>query len=605
MLMKRPLHMPSALFAALVGAASFCACTLQSRLDGSSANEAELAPGLIDVELRGVSAEHLTLAKSLGDVLEDDAVEDGPLDAFLPRAMHEEFLELRTSDTAHALSVLRGRSDVLYAEPEVRVHALFVPDDALYPKQWHLKAAGAESAWDAARGANVTVAVLDTGVAQLDDLDPARLLPGFNFITHSGEVGAASDDHFHGTHVAGTIAESTDNGRGGAGMAPLAKILPLKVLSAEGSGTSASIAEAIRYAADHGAQVINLSLGSGARSAAMEFAVAYAQRRGALVVAAAGNTGLRGVAFPAAYPGAFAVSAVGPTGSLAPYSTFGSELALAAPGGDKTLGEEQAVLQQTREDSGQPGYRFLQGTSMATPHVSGAAALVASVGVSSPQAIARLLRDTAGAAPRSTDGGVSGADQYGAGLLDAGAAVRRATTWWGLERFGLGVVGAILALGHARRMHQLRPNQAPSTMFWAALGVASGAIAIAAPLGYARLPGVDLLALAPAAMPMRWLGAPGASLIATLAAYLGWSALGPLLLGAIGRLAATAERAPVTGVGALAGGVAFGQAGLLLQTAAVGAVHLPGLPPIAAAVWLGLNAFVCWLIGRALLARRA
>jgi subtilisin family serine protease len=341
---------------------------------------------------RGVSAEHLALAKSLGDVLEDDAVEDGPLDALLPRAMHEEFLELRTSDTAHALSVLRARSDVLYAEPEVRVRALFVPDDALYPKQWHLKAAGAESAWDAARGANVIVAVLDTGVAQLDDLDPARLLPGFNFITHSGEVGAASDDHFHGTHVAGTIAESTNNGRGGAGMAPLAKILPLKVLSAEGSGSSASIAEAIRYAADHGAQVINLSLGGGARSEAMEFAVAYAQRRGALVVAAAGNTGLRGVSFPAAYPEAFAVSAVGPTGLLAPYSTFGPEVSLAAPGGDKTLGEEQAVLQQTREDSGEPGYRFLQGTSMATPHVSGAAALVASVGVSSPQAIARLLR---------------------------------------------------------------------------------------------------------------------------------------------------------------------------------------------------------------------
>src|SRR5205085_171485 len=210
-----------------------------------------------------------------------------------------------------------------------------------------------------------------------------RLVKGWNFVGHNDD---ARDDHAHGTHVAGTVAQSTGNGKGVAGMAPAARLMPVKVLSAFGSGTSHDIAEGIRWAVNHGARVINLSLGGGARSLAMESAVAYARRRGAVVICAAGNSGSRGVSYPAAYPGAFAVSAVGPQGRLAPYSSFGPQIAIAAPGGDKSQGEESGVLQQTLAEGStrEAAYRWFQGTSMATPHVAGAAALVMSLGVSAP-----------------------------------------------------------------------------------------------------------------------------------------------------------------------------------------------------------------------------
>src|SRR5207253_444283 len=143
------------------------------------------------------------------------------------------------------------------------------------------------------------------------------------------------------------------------------------------------------------------SLGGGGRSLAMSAAVAYARRRGAVVVCAAGNGGSRGVSYPAAYPGAFAVSAVGPRGKLAPYSSFGPQIAIAAPGGDKSQGEEAGVLQQTLAEgsTSEAAFRWFQGTSMATPHVAGAAALVISLGVTSPGAVEDLLRSTAKAAP--------------------------------------------------------------------------------------------------------------------------------------------------------------------------------------------------------------
>src|SRR2546430_5260282 len=168
------------------------------------------------------------------------------------------------------------------------------------------------------------------------------------------------------------------------------------------SGTSAGIADAIRWAADHGARVLNLSLGGGSRSANMANAVAYARRKGCVVVAAAGNSGSRGVHYPAAYPGAIAVSAVGPQGRLAPYSSFGPEVRIAAPGGDKSQGEEAGVLQETIDPSDPGGkgvYRWFQGTSMATPHVAGAAALVASLGVTDPRAIERLIASAADGGP--------------------------------------------------------------------------------------------------------------------------------------------------------------------------------------------------------------
>jgi serine protease len=438
----------------------------------------------------------------------------------------------------------------------------------------------------------------------VDDLDPERIVRGHNFLSGGSD---ARDDHGHGTHVAGTVAQSTDNGVGVAGMAPLARLMPLKVLGADGSGTSVGIADAIRYAADHGARVLNLSLGGGARSAAMANAVAYARRKGCLVVCAAGNGGSRGVSYPAAYPGALAVSAVGPQGLLAPYSSFGPEVRIAAPGGDKSQGEEAGVLQET-VDPANPGgkgvYRWFQGTSMATPHVAGAAALLASLGITDPGAIERLL---AGAADRPGTYGRAGGDaqpvpdssallseKYGAGLLDVGAAVRTATVWWTLFRIALAAVGALVALFHARRLGHMRARAGAPFGLWPALLVGAGALALLAPAGIARLPIVSLVALPLPALPGRFLGPAGSSLLASVAAYASWSALFPFAVAMIARAAR-----PLRGVAA---GLAFGYAGVLLHAAFFRTVYLPLLPSSLIPFWLLAGAFLAWVFGRALLA---
>ncbi|MGZ6125740.1 MAG: S8 family peptidase, partial [Myxococcales bacterium] len=416
---------------------------------------------------------------------------------------------------------------------------------------------------------------------------PARLSKGWNFVANNDD---ARDDHAHGTHVAGTIAQSTGNGKGVAGMAPQARLMPIKVLSASGSGNSHDIAEGIRWAVDHGARVLNLSLGGGGRSLAMESAVEYARRRGAVVVCAAGNSGSRGVSYPAAYRGAFAVSAVGPKGRLAPYSSFGPEVAIAAPGGDKSLGEESGVLQQTLAEGSttEAGYRWFQGTSMATPHVAGAAALVMSLGVSSPAAVEEVLKSTARHAPESSS------ERYGAGLLDAAAAVRKATFWWGLWRLAFAVLGAWFALRHAASVGQLRPSEKPGPLFWAGLAGGAGALAILAPLGGERISLLSFLALPPAAWPQRFLS--------PMAGYLGWSALIPFALALPARLSA---RPLQSAFGGLVAGLAFGWAGTLLHAAIWRTVALPWMPSLLMPFWLLASAMFAWAVGRGLLAREA
>src|SRR5438132_4135451 len=501
--------------------------------------EADALPGLIDVGLEGFTAEHHALGARLGEVLEDEKLTDDPFDDVDDP---EELLVLRV-DPAREVAILdelRRRPDVHFADPVVRVQALWVPDDPQFAQQWHLKAAGAPAACDSARGAGVTVAIIDTGIAPVDDLDPARLLRGHNFLTGGDD---AADDHGHGTHVAGTVAQTTDNGVGVAGMAPHARLLPLKVLGADGSGTSVGIADAIRWAADHGARVLNLSLGGGSRSAAMAHAVAYARSRGCVVVCAAGNGGGRGVSYPAAYPGALAVSAVGPQGRLAPYSSYGPEVRMAAPGGDKSQGEEAGVLQETIDpSSGEGVYRWFQGTSMAAPHVSGAAALLVSAGVTNPGAVERLLAGAA-RAPGAYGGAEIAADgeRYGAGLLDVAGALRTATVWWTLWRIALALAGAVLALRHARGLGQIRKTPAG---LWPALLVGAGAYALLVPLGAARI-GLGALALPPAGIAQHLLGLAGMSITASAIGYLGWSAVPPLAVALVAR-----KVAPLRGLAA-------------------------------------------------------
>lgn len=325
--------------------------------------------------------------------------------------------EVSDVDPANESSVLASLAKdprVEHAEPMGVLEAAFVPNDPLYEaKQWHLKRVGAESAWDYACGEGVTVAVVDTGVACYDkgpfmrgtDLGGTRCEGGYNFVDDSTE---AVDDQGHGTHVAGTIAQTTNNEKGVAGLAYCARLMPVKVLNKYGWGTLANVAEGIRYAADHGASVINLSLGGPSPSSVLKDAVEHAVSKGVVVVAAAGNSG-KSVGYPAAYPGVVAVSASDSNDKIAWFSARGPEVAIAAPG--------VAVTQQTVCEGGKNKceiFGTFNGTSMASPHVAGAAALVAGMGVTDPAAIERALESTA----RPKDD----AKLYGAGILDAGAA---------------------------------------------------------------------------------------------------------------------------------------------------------------------------------------
>ena len=306
-----------------------------------------------------------------------------------------------------ALRTLRHSRSVRYAEPlrRLRAFAEILPDPGR-PQQWGLDAIGAEAAWTVTRGAGVVVAVVDTGVAATPDL-AGRLLPGWNAIDPSGD---ALDDNGHGTHVAGTIAEIAGNGLAESGVAPEAMILPVKVLDSTGSGSDADVAAGIVWAADHGARVVNLSLGGPESSAVLADGVAYARGRGVLIVAAAGNDG-GSVGVPARLAGVIAVGAVASDQVRAPFSAGGSALDLVAPGVD--------IMQQTIDGAGGYADRSWSGTSMASPHVAGVAALALAAGrASTAVGVTRLLTRTA------RDLGPPGRDPaYGAGLVRADAAL--------------------------------------------------------------------------------------------------------------------------------------------------------------------------------------
>ncbi|MCL2778826.1 MAG: S8 family peptidase [Polyangiaceae bacterium] len=309
---------------------------------------------------------------------------------------------------------LTSDSRVEAVEPVIVAKALFTPNDPKFGEQWHMTRVGAERAWDYACGQGVTVAVVDTGIACYDksgfmkgtDLAGTSCVGGYNFV---GNNDIAADDQGHGTHVAGTIAQTTNNGVGVAGLAHCAKLMPVKVLSKQGWGTMADVAEGIRWAADHGANVVNLSLGSPIRSKVVENAVKYASKKGVVVVAAAGNSG-KSVGYPAAYADVIAVSATDRNDNLAWFSSRGPEVAIGAPG--------VSVTQQTICDEGKNKcemWGVFNGTSMASPHVAAAAALAMGQGITNPDAVREVLQATA--IPKNDK------NLFGAGILDAGKSV--------------------------------------------------------------------------------------------------------------------------------------------------------------------------------------
>ncbi len=315
------------------------------------------------------------------------------------------------------LDKLRASSlsqDVEAIEPNYIYRATVAPNDPQYSKQWHLHNIHAEQAWEENRGKGITVAIIDTGVSQVPDLAQTEFVAGYDFVNNKVN---ADDDNGHGTHVAGTVAQSTNNNYGVAGVAYEAKIMPLKVLAASGGGTISDIAEAIRFAADNKADVINMSLGGGGESQVMKDAIEYAYKKGVVIVAAAGNENRDSASYPARYARVISVAAIDAQGEKAEFSNYGAGIDISAPGG----GNGSKIWQETIDPSTNlPVIAGFQGTSMAAPHVAGVVALIKSTGVTAPDEVLAVLQQSV----RKID--TDPQNYYGAGHLDAAAAVKLA-----------------------------------------------------------------------------------------------------------------------------------------------------------------------------------
>ena len=315
------------------------------------------------------------------------------------------------------------------------------PNDPGFAFQWNLPMIQVPDAWAVSRGAGAVVAVLDTGVAfedfgpyrQAPDLAGTAFVPGYDFVDGdehpNDELDLADPGRpAHGTHVTGTIAQTTGNGLSEAGVAPGAAIMPVRAFDSDRTATDDQVAAGLVFAVDHGAQVVNMSFSSADDLPMTRAAVAYAARRGVTMVAAAGNRGGGRIGYPARHPEVIAVGAVRLDGTRTAYSSFGpapGDLDLMAPGGD--LGVDQdgngfpdGILNQTMITTTN-GFtdRYVQGTSAAAPHVSAVAALLVGSGLATTPAQVRAALETS-----ALDLADPGPDlTTGAGLVQARAAL--------------------------------------------------------------------------------------------------------------------------------------------------------------------------------------
>ena len=291
----------------------------------------------------------------------------------------------------------KNKANVVYAEPNYILYALETPNDTYYGNQWALNNTDWEQAWtdfSAAPFTETIIAILDTGVSKNHTDLNDKLIPGWNFIDNNDNT---DDVYGHGTHVAGIAGAETNNSTGIAGIAfpNNTQIMPVKVLNDYGSSVSTSVADGIYYAANNGAQVINLSLGGKYPSQAMEDAVNYAWEQGVLIAAAAGNDGSRTFSYPASYPNVMSVAATDSADKRARFSNFNNEIDISAPGVN--------VLSTYLNN----WYGYGSGTSMSCPHIAGLAGLLFAQNNSRSNAdIRAIIEQTA------DDLGAAGWDRY-------------------------------------------------------------------------------------------------------------------------------------------------------------------------------------------------
>ena len=347
---------------------------------------------------------------------------------------------------------------MLYATPNYLLSATAEPNDPLYRFQWHYRAINLPAAWDQTTGsADVTVAIIDSGVVTTHPDLAEKLLPGYDFVSSAADSGDGDGrdgdptdpaGSFHGSHVAGTAAAATNNGVGVAGVSWGARILPVRVLGPkEGTGTLADTIDGILWSVGrrvagvpenpNPADVLNLSLGGGfacREAEPLQDAFDEANDAGAVVVVAAGNENDDARFFtPASCGNVIAVGATTIENKRAPYSNYGSQVDVMAPGGDMGDngdldldgdGQPDGVLSTVGDASGEGGYAYFEGTSMASPHVAGVAALLKSV---RPTLTTSEVRDVlAATAVPITDS--SCRPGCGAGLVDAAAALASLAT---------------------------------------------------------------------------------------------------------------------------------------------------------------------------------
>ncbi|MCP1190070.1 S8 family peptidase [Priestia flexa] len=306
--------------------------------------------------------------------------------------------------TKELIEYFNRQAIVEFAEPNYLYlqNQIGLPNDLLYKEQyqWNLSAIQAEAGWDITKGdEHIIIAVIDTGV-DLDHPDlRRRLTNGYNVLLNNN---FPDDDNGHGTHVSGIIASETNNHEGLAGVTWYNKIMPIKAMGAKGYGTTFDIAKGIFWAVDHGADIINMSLGNYQHSSLLKEAIDYAYNKNVVLIAAAGNENTMQPSYPAAFPNVLSVAAVSYTGQRASFSNYGDYIDVSAPGVQipSTYFNQQ--------------YAALSGTSMASPHVAGLAGLLLSANPNlTNQEVIEIIKNS------TYDLGIPGTDnEFGNGLIN-------------------------------------------------------------------------------------------------------------------------------------------------------------------------------------------